>query len=262
MTIRLPLALRVEPDQPVREHIYEAARMGAQGVVLEASGVLAPHRLGATGRRDLRHVIKTTELTLAALVLPLRRPLDTTDQLDDRLRRADAVFEMAYELGAKFVLARPGAIPPEDEPDRYHVYRNALIDLGARAERKGARLAIESSSDSGAQLNQFLEGVASPGLAASIDPAGNLQAGIDPITCVRELASWIVHVYAPESSRAAGAAPNPRGFGFPPGALDWEEYLGALEEIGYRGFLTVWPAPGSSAATQFAAVVARLERLS
>ena len=36
---------------------------------------------------------------------------------------------------------------------------------------------------------------------------------------------------------------NPRGSGFPPGALDWEEYLGALEEINYRGYLTVWPDP-------------------
>ena len=32
------------------------------------------------------------------------------------------------------------------------------------------------------------------------------------------------------------------GSAFPAGALDWEEYLGSLEEIGYRGFLTVWPS--------------------
>jgi len=49
--------------------------------------------------------------------------------------------------------------------------------------------------------------------------------------------------------------------GFPPGALDWEEYLGALEEIAYRGFLTVWPPPGRSASAEFSAISERLQRL-
>ena len=90
----------------------------------------------------------------------------------------------------------------------------------------------------------FLATIDLPGLAASIDPAAGLQAGVDPVASVRELAAWVVHAYATDAVRASGsAAPNPRGHGFPPGALDWEEYLGALEEIGYRGFLTIWPAP-------------------
>ncbi len=262
MTIRLPLALRVDPDRSSREQIYAAARMGARGVVLEASGELAPHRLSATGRRDLRHVLRTVELSLAALALPLRRPLSITDGLDDRVRRADAVFEMAYELGTKVVLARPGAVPSEDEADRYVIFQNALTDLGGRAERHGTRLALESGFEPGEKLRLFLDAIASPGLAASIDPALGLQSGVDPVQCVRELASWVVHAYAGNGRAGGGAAPNPRGFGYPPGALDWEEYLGALEEIGYRGFLTIWPGQGSPAATHFAAVVARLQALS
>ena len=51
---------------------------------------------------------------------------------------------------------------------------------------------------------------------------------------------------------------NPRGVGFPPGALDWEEYLGALEEINYRGYLTVWPDPDRDATSQFKAIADRL----
>jgi sugar phosphate isomerase/epimerase len=263
MMIRLPLALRVDPTGSVRDQIYEAARLGARGVVLDASGELAPHRLSATGRRDLRHVLGTVELTLAALSLPLRRPLDTTDQLDERVRRAEAVFLMAYELGTKVVLARTGAIPSaDDEAGRFLVFKNALFELGTRAERHGTRLALESGFEPGEKLKLFLDSIALPGLAASIDPANGLQSGIDPVKCVRELASLVVHAYATDVSTAARAAPNPRGFGYPPGALDWEEYLGAFEEIGYRGYLTIWPAPGSSVATQFASVVTRLEQLS
>jgi sugar phosphate isomerase/epimerase len=121
---------------------------------------------------------------------------------------------------------------------------------------------VETGTEAGATLRSFLESLAVPALAASIDPASLLQVGIDPVQAARELAEWVAHAYAND---AAGtnrvAAPNPRGFGFPPGALDWEEYLGALEEIAYRGFLTVWPPPGRTAAAAFKTVAERLERL-
>jgi len=273
--IRHPLGLRLDPNRPVRDQIYEAARLGARGVMLDAIGDLAPQRLSETGRRDLRHVLRTVELSLVGLSLPTRRPFDTTDQIDDRIRRADAAFGMAYDLGTSLVLARAGALPPEDDAPRREAFTNALRELGRRAEHRGVRLALETGSEPGANLNSFLDALGSPSLAVSIDPANSLQVNIDPVACVRELADWVVHGYAREladwvvhryasdaTSSAGIAGPNPRGFGFPAGALDWEEYLGALEEIGYRGFLTIWPAPGRPAAAQFTAVCDRLAQLS
>ena len=52
---------------------------------------------------------------------------------------------------------------------------------------------------------------------------------------------------------------NPRGSGFPPGALDWEEYLGSLEEVAYDGYLTAWPEPGRMA-VQLPALIQRLKQ--
>jgi sugar phosphate isomerase/epimerase len=262
VTIRHSLGLRLDPDRSAREQIHESARLGARGVVVEAIGDLAPHRLGETGRRELRHILKSVDISLIGLALPTRRPFDTTDQLDERMRRADAAFAMAYELGTKIILLRAGNVPRQEEAARLEVYRNTLLELGRRAEHHGVKLALETGADPGEKLKAFLLALDSPGLAASIDPGSILQAGIDPITTVRELASWVEHAYAKDATGAPGVpAFNPRGFGFPPGALDWEEYLGSLEEIGYHGFLTVWPAPGKSAATQFTAVSDRLKKL-
>jgi sugar phosphate isomerase/epimerase len=261
--IRHPLGLRLDPDRPVRDQLYEAARLGARGVVLDAAGDLAPHRLSETGRRELRHVLRTVELSLVALSMPTRRAFDTTEQLDDRIRRADAAFGMAYELGTKLVLARAGALPPPDDARRRETFTNALRALGGRAEHRGVRMALETGSDPAAELNSFLESLSLPGLAVSIDPASGLAASIDPVGCVRGLGTWVVHAYAGDATGSAGrAGPNPRGFGFPPGALDWEAYLGALEEIGYTGFLTIWPGRGRSAADQFTAVRDRLAQVS
>lgn len=260
--IRNPLALRLDPERPVRDQIYESARIGARGIVVDAIGDLAPHRLSETGRREVRHILRTAELALAAVSLPTRRPFDTTDQLDDRLRRAEAAFALAFELGTDVVLARVGPVPPEEDAARRDVFRAAVRELGARAEFRGVRLAIETGTEPGATLRDFLAPLGIPSIAASIDPAALLAAGIDPVVAARELGEWVAHAYANDATGTTRvAAPNPRGFGFPPGALDWEEYLGALEEIGYHSFLTVWPPPGRTAAAHFTAIVDRLKRL-
>jgi sugar phosphate isomerase/epimerase len=260
--IRNALGLRLDPERPVRDQIYESARLGARGVVVDAIGDLAPHRLSETGRREFRHILRTVELSLIAVSLPTRRPFDTTEQLDDRLRRADAAFALAFELGTDVVLARVGAVPPKEDAARLEVFANAVRELGVRADYRGVRLAIETGTEPGATLRSFLDSLAVPSLAASIDPSSLLQAGIDPVQTVRELASFMAHAYANDATGTTRvAAPNPRGFGFPPGALDWEEYLGALEEVAYRGFLTVWPPPGRTAAAQFTAISERLKRL-
>jgi sugar phosphate isomerase/epimerase len=257
-----PLALRLDSEQPLRDQINAAARLGARGVVLEAIGELAPHRLGATGRRDLRHLMRTAELALPAVALPTRRPFDTAEQLDERMRRADAALAMAYELGTTVVVVKAGAIPPGEDAPRLEIFTNALRDLAVRADHRGVRLAIETGSDPGEKLQSFLDGLGSPGLAASVDPASLLQAGIDPVATARELGPWVVHAYANDATGIRGVPPiNPRGLGFPPGALDWEEYLGALEEISYRGHLTIWPATGQDAADVFTRVKIRLEQL-
>jgi hypothetical protein len=65
---------------------------------------------------------------------------------------------------------------------------------------------------------------------------------------------------ASRTLRPAGPS-HPRGFGFAPGVLDWESYLGSLEEIGYSGFLTAWPDPAGDVRGQFLAIVKRLNQV-
>jgi sugar phosphate isomerase/epimerase len=259
--IRSPLGLRLNPARSIRDQIPEAARLGAKGVVIDAIGEVAPDRLSETGRREIRHLLRSVELSLIALSLPTRRPFDTLDQLDDRLGRAERAFRLAFELGTNLVLARVGAVPPESEPDRRAVFVSAVGELGRRAEHHGVRLAIETGTEPGDVLARLLVSFDTNGLAASIDPAGLLQNGIDPIETTRSLGPWVVHAYASDSSTApAGRFTLARGSGLPAGALDWEEYLGALEEINYRGFLTIWPDPSRDPREQFTALAARLNQ--
>lgn len=257
--IRSPLGLRLNPGEAIRQQIQQAARMGAKGVVLDAIGDVAPDRLSETGRRELRHLLRSTELALVALHLPTRRPFDTTDQLDDRLRRAEKAITLAYELGTKIVLARVGNIPPETDPARREIFRSALVALGQRADHHGVRLGIETGSDPGSAVRELLDALAIPGLAASIDPGALLEHGHDPIAATRTLAEWVIHAYANDATSRTRTGLQ-TSFGFSPGALDWEEYLGALEEINYRGFLTIWPDETRDVVAQYQALANALSR--
>jgi sugar phosphate isomerase/epimerase len=259
--IRSPLGLRLSPARPLREQVTEAARLGAKGVVLDAIGDLSPDRLSETGRREVRHLLRSVEVTLIAMSLPTRRPFDTLDQLEDRLRRAERAFALAYELGSKLVLARVGALPPESDAERRAIFVSALGELTRRADHRGVRLAIETGTEPGDQLAPLLESFDTTGLAASVDPAALLQNRIDPVATTRSLGAWVVHAYANDATTApASRVVSFPGTGFPPGVLDWEEYLGALEEIGYQGYLTIWPDPARPVAPQFTAIQGRLAR--
>jgi L-ribulose-5-phosphate 3-epimerase len=259
--IRSPLGLRLNPSRPIRDQISEAARLGAKGVVIDAIGDVSPERLSETGRRELRHLLRSVELSLIGLNLPTRRAFDTLDQLDDRLRRAERAFSLAYELGTTLVLARVGALPAEAEPERREIFLSALRELGRRADHQGVRLVVETGTEPGDVLGALLESFDTGGLAASIDPATLLQHQIDPVAATRSLGPWVAHAYAVDPSTApAGRIVTMPGTGSPTHGLDWENYLGALEEINYRGFLTVWPDPNRDPGPQFTAMSAFLSR--
>ena len=259
--IRSPLGLRINPDptQSPRDQIREAATLGAKGVVLDAAGDFAPDRLGETGRRDLANTLRSVQISLIAMNLPTRRGFDTFDDLDMRLLRADRAFALAYELGARLILARAGSVPPEDDPRRAP-YLHALAELGKRADHRGVKFAVEAGADPGPTVAAALDAIGSPGLGASVDPASALRVGIDPAATVSALSAWIAHAYAGDGTPGGSAPANPRGLGFAPGVLDWEGYLGALEEVDYRGFLTIWPDPSRDASREFLAIKARLDR--
>ncbi len=247
--LRLPLGLRIQPGPRVspRDQIHEAATLGARGVIFDAAGDLAPDRLGETGRRDLRHALRNRELSLIALHLPTRRPFDTEDQLDDRLDRADRAFALAFDLGARLVLAQVGPIPDSTDPENPArlAFNLALGELARRAEHRGIRFALEAGAQPGATVRDFLLAQGTPSLAASVDPATAISGGHDPAAMVVALGDRLAHAYAsrpPEPGRAARPGLiQPRGFGHALAGFDWESYLGALEEVDYRGFLTIWP---------------------
>jgi sugar phosphate isomerase/epimerase len=106
-------------------------------------------------------------------------------------------------------------------------------------------------------LKEFLDGLGSKGVAVNLDPANLVMVvGDDPVEAVHNLKDYIVHTHAKDGIMLERTKPEYiygvlqkpedvagiRFFKEVPlgeGGVNFKTYLQALEEVGYRGFLTI-----------------------
>jgi sugar phosphate isomerase/epimerase len=258
---RLKIGVRLESlNMPLRRALTEAGRMGASGVQIDAVGELSPSRLTQTGRRELKHLLRAHNLELAAVGCPLRRGLDEAEDLEPRIEHVRKVLTLSFDLGPRLVVVNAGAVPAKDDDSRGRLLAESMLTLGQYGDRIGATLALETGLESGAALAAFLDRFDTGSLGANLDPANLLVHGFDVVEGIRALGRRIVHAHAKDARRASAsraAQEVPLGHG----DIDWLQLLGTLEEIEYRGWLTVERESGENRLADVAAGVAFLRRL-
>jgi sugar phosphate isomerase/epimerase len=134
----------------------------------------------------------------------------------------------------------------------------ALLTLGQHGDRIGTVLALETGLEEGAVLSKFLDGFDSGGLGVNLDPANLMMHGFDLYQAARVLAEKIVHTHA-KDAREVGASHQAQEVPLGHGDIDWLAYLGVLEEVNYRGYLTI--ESGSDRLADVAGGVTFLRRL-
>jgi sugar phosphate isomerase/epimerase len=219
---------------PLRRGLEAARRLAVSGVEVEAVGDLAPANLSQTGRREFRHLLKSHGLELTALSCPLRHGLDNPQNLQPRVEAIQNALSLSYDLGPRIVIIQAGKIPDKDDDPAAGLLRESLHALGQFGDRIGATLALDTDLESGERLRAFLDHIDSGSLGVNLDPGNLLLGGFDVFAGARSLNERIVHVHA-RDARRAGRAEVPLGHG----DIDWLAFLGVLEEIGYRGWLTL-----------------------
>jgi L-ribulose-5-phosphate 3-epimerase len=248
---------------PLRRSLPELRKLAVAGVELDAVGDLAPAQLSQTGRRELKHLLRSYDLELSALACPLRRGLGVAENQEARLEYLRQALSLSWDLEAKIVIIHPGPLPPPDadkNDPRWPILLEALTTLSRHADRVGAALALETGLESGATLAKFLAGFDTAGLAANFNPGNLLIHGHDPYAAAQVLRSRIVHVHAKDArlaSASRGAEDVPLGHG----DIDWLQMLATLEEIEYRGFVTIEQTPRVNALADAKAAVEFLQRI-
>ena len=134
--------------------------------------------------------------------------------------------------------------------------QDACGQLAAYADSMQAHFAIETGPEPSAVLKRFLDGLHSTGVAVNLDPANLVMVtGDDPVRAVHNLKDYIVHTHAKDGRKLYDKNPEII-YGLVPddaivtdpsfaevplgeGQVPFAGYLAALEEVGYRGFLTI-----------------------
>lgn len=258
---RLKIGVRLESlGLPLRRALTAAGKLGVSGVQVDAVGDLAPGTLTETGRREFRHMLRAHNLEVTALGCPLRRGLDSAENQQPRIEHVQKVLSLSFDLGPRLVIVQAGACTDDPENPRIRLLCESLQAIARHGDRIGATLALETGLEDGAVLSSFLDRFDTGSLGVNLDPANLLLHGFDPYVAIQALNRRIVHTHA-RDARQASASRAAQEVPLGHGDIDWMKYLATLEEVEYRGWLTLERESGDNRLAEIAAGVAFLRRL-
>ena len=239
--------------------IKQAAALGARGIQMYATkGENSPENLTPAGRRALLDEVKSQGLVFSALCGDLGQGFGYREKNPELIERSKRIVELAKDLETDIVTTHIGVVPEDKSHERYKIMQEACYTLASYADSMGAHFAIETGPEPSAVLKDFLDSLGSKGVAVNLDPANLVMVtGDDPVGAVHNLKDYIVHTHAKDGKMLLRTNPEyiykavhpvPEDFGgkryfeevpLGTGSVDFDAYLRALEEIGYRGFLTI-----------------------
>lgn len=185
--------------------------------------------------REIRDIMQSNGLIFSAICGDFGMDLEP-DEVVDKSKR---VLEKAKELGCDIVTTHIGRIEKVDNP-RMEKIRNHAYELATFADQMQSKFACETGTEKASVMKQFLDQLGAKGLAVNLDPANLVMVAHDnPVEAVYILQDYIVHTHAKDGivvDRKAGTFLEvPLGTG----GVEWGDYLTALHEINYTGYLTV-----------------------
>ncbi|HUV38232.1 MAG TPA: sugar phosphate isomerase/epimerase family protein [Planctomycetota bacterium] len=153
-------------------------------------------------------------------------------------------LDLSVALGCRIVTAESKRRPDGlSDADAWRSTTDTVRAICRHAESVGAVLAIECSGGCFVRhQDDFLKlagAVGSPALKVNMDPANIVLAGRDVLDAVRSLAPYIVHTHAKDIARADTDDEPARDVPAGEGLVSYPEYLAALRDLGYDGWLTI-----------------------
>ncbi len=244
---------------PTREAVVKASELGLDGLQMYATrGENSPQNLSGEKARDLLSFVKAHGLRFSALCGDLGKGFGHPELNPELIEQSKRILDLALELETNVVTTHIGVVPGDPSHERYKIMQDACHELAEYADSVGAHFAIETGPETSATLKGFLDSLGSKGVAVNLDPANLVMVtGDDPVKAVHNLKDYIVHTHAKDGRMLAKGNPEyiyrvvhpvPEEFSrvryfeevpLGTGSVDFPAYLKALEEIGYKGYLTI-----------------------
>ena len=255
---QFPIGVMLESFRlPTDEALDCAQKLGVQGIQVYATrGERAPENMTAEKRREFLKKVKDRGLVISALCGDLGHGFGKAEMNPELVEKSKRILDLAKDLETDVVTTHIGVVPTDPAHPRFAVMQDACGQLAQYADSLNAHFAIETGPETSAVLKGFLDGLHSTGVGVNLDPANLVMVtGDDPAGAVHNLKDYIVHTHAKDGRKLFDKNPEII-YGIVPddaivvdaafeelplgqGDVPFARYLAALEEIGYKGFLTI-----------------------
>jgi len=250
---------------PLFDGLKKAAELGAEGVQIYAVARNGHNLLeySPVQLRELKDCCQDNGLQITAICGDLGG--HGFQQLNGNKERVDLskrIIDIALELETNIMTTHIGVVPEDSSEPMYSIMADSLHEVGEYATRSSAYLAIETGPESPQALKDFIEkAVCSKGIAVNMDPANLVMVqNTNPAAAVRLLKNHIVHTHAKDGIHIQNCNPERVYTAFAEGGfkqlvaetgnlfketplgqggVNWKDYIQALRDIGYKGFLTI-----------------------
>lgn len=257
--------------------VKKAAQLGAQGIqVYSTRGEMAPENMSPAKRREFLDLVKSNGLVISALCGDLGQGFGNAEKNPELIEKSKRILELAKDLETNVVTTHIGVVPADPEHPRYKIMQAACGELAEYADSIDAHFAVETGPETSATLKSFLDSLHSTGVGVNLDPANLVMVtGDDPVGAVHNLRDYIVHTHAKDGIKLLDKDPEiiygikkddalvtSSAFEEVPlgeGSVPFPAYLKALDEIGYKGFLTIERECGDTPADDIAKAVGFLK---
>jgi sugar phosphate isomerase/epimerase len=226
------VAARLDEDLRVAAKIARAG--GFAALQLDSRlGDLDVLSLSQSGKRELRAILRSSELDLVGLRLDLGRN-GLSGDVDAALDRIEKLLAAAAGLQSPLLCLDLGPIPKDQHIDA------ALSELARRADRHGVTVAFRSDLAAFADLDRALKIAACPWFGLDLDPVAILKDDWNMDEIFSHLGGLIRHVRARDAIAGPDRRTKPVTVGT--GSVNWPRLLSDLDGAGYHGWITLDPA--------------------
>lgn len=253
--------------QDLNSSIESASKLGLDGIQMFVAHANTPEDTPISARRELLDRVKSYGLKFSALCGDMGCGFANPENNPFAIERSKRMLDMSLDLECGIVTTHIGVVPEDKTVERYKIMQEACAELAEYADSVGAHFAIETGPERSITLKGFLDSLGSRGVGVNLDPANlRMVIGEDACEAVHNLKDYIVHTHAKDGNMLTYMGPEivygivhpvPQEFcGVRPyeevplgtGSVNFPKYLKALEDIGYRGFLTIEREVGNNPA--------------
>ena len=239
--------------------IKESAKCGATGVQLYAADSFDPRTADPAFIDEVKDTARKYGQEITALCCELGGyGLEIEADNADKIEYLKKCADMAAYLDCPVLTTHLGVVPKDKSDPVYATLLKACKEIGSYIAPKGITLAIETGPENAERLRGFIDDCGE-GIGVNFDPANFVMVGADDeVNAVRILGDKIVHTHAKDGVNNEPIDSGDFYHKFAEGGLDWlmessicdetplgegsvrwPEYLKALKDTGYDGYLTI-----------------------